>query len=288
MFCQSWLGWHALISRPAAPSVALPLRPLETRDPLTRQLATQEEAAALVLAGPGESGEFVVRLPLLRDRLLAVAAVPGAHRWLRQGARCRPSLSPSADAWFTKASGADGVREVPAGCVHGVPRLRRARPNQPGRHVYPSNLPLRPSAAPGRYTVTLALEARGQGFPGRYADFQETPLRVEVKEVGAPNLVLTPEGLRKGVTRGDDADPPKSPLGVRSNRVETPGREVVAVGKTVPGAYDSSLTRKSANPSTRAAARAAALAGPVRRWFSSRKHGWGSERVVLRSHLAPL
>jgi hypothetical protein len=50
--------------------------------------------------------------------------------------------------------------------------------------------PYGPGAAPGRYTVTVALEARGQGIPSRYADAEQTPLRIEVKEEGAPDLLL--------------------------------------------------------------------------------------------------
>jgi len=50
--------------------------------------------------------------------------------------------------------------------------------------------PYGPGAAPGRYAVTIALEARGQ-VPDRYADFQDTPLHVEIKEAGAPDLLLT-------------------------------------------------------------------------------------------------
>jgi hypothetical protein len=46
-----------------------------------------------------------------------------------------------------------------------------------------------PGAAPGRYTVTLASEARGQ-FPEKYGDFSQSPLKVEIKEQGASNLLL--------------------------------------------------------------------------------------------------
>jgi hypothetical protein len=49
--------------------------------------------------------------------------------------------------------------------------------------------PYGPGAAPGRYTVTLASEARGQ-FPEKYGDFSQSPLKVEIKEQGAPNLLL--------------------------------------------------------------------------------------------------
>jgi hypothetical protein len=45
-------------------------------------------------------------------------------------------------------------------------------------------------AAPGDYVVTVTLEARGQGIPSRYADAEQTPLRIEVKEEGAPDLLL--------------------------------------------------------------------------------------------------
>jgi hypothetical protein len=47
-----------------------------------------------------------------------------------------------------------------------------------------------PGAVPGRYKVTITLEARGAGIPARYADAEQTPLRVEVKEEGAPDLLL--------------------------------------------------------------------------------------------------
>lgn len=49
--------------------------------------------------------------------------------------------------------------------------------------------PYGPGAAPGRYTVTLASEARGQ-FPEKYGDFSQSPLKVEIKEQGAPDLLL--------------------------------------------------------------------------------------------------
>jgi hypothetical protein len=47
-----------------------------------------------------------------------------------------------------------------------------------------------PGAAPGRYKVTITLEARGAGALTRYADSERTPLHVEVKEEGAPDLLL--------------------------------------------------------------------------------------------------
>jgi hypothetical protein len=47
-----------------------------------------------------------------------------------------------------------------------------------------------PGAVPGRYKVTIALEARGAGIPNRFADSEQTPLRVEVKDEGAPDLLL--------------------------------------------------------------------------------------------------
>jgi hypothetical protein len=47
-----------------------------------------------------------------------------------------------------------------------------------------------PGAVPGRYKVVITLEARGAGIPNRYADPEQTPLRVEVNEEGAPDLLL--------------------------------------------------------------------------------------------------
>jgi hypothetical protein len=47
-----------------------------------------------------------------------------------------------------------------------------------------------PGAAPGRYAVTVTLEARGAAIPSRYGNSEETPLRIEVKEEGAPDLLL--------------------------------------------------------------------------------------------------
>jgi hypothetical protein len=47
-----------------------------------------------------------------------------------------------------------------------------------------------PGAVPGKYKVTITLEARGTGIASRYADAEQTPLRVEVKEAGASDLVL--------------------------------------------------------------------------------------------------
>ena len=47
-----------------------------------------------------------------------------------------------------------------------------------------------PGAVPGRYKVTITLEARGTGFPTRYADPEQTPLRIEVKEEGTADLLL--------------------------------------------------------------------------------------------------
>lgn len=47
-----------------------------------------------------------------------------------------------------------------------------------------------PGAVPGRYKVVITLEARGAGIPNRYADPEQTPLRVEIQEEGAPDLLL--------------------------------------------------------------------------------------------------
>jgi hypothetical protein len=47
-----------------------------------------------------------------------------------------------------------------------------------------------PGAAPGWYAVTVTLEVRGAGAPKRYAYPEQTPLRIEVKEEGAPDLLL--------------------------------------------------------------------------------------------------
>jgi hypothetical protein len=44
-------------------------------------------------------------------------------------------------------------------------------------------------AGPGHYKVTVTTEARG-AIPRRYADPGQTPLHVEVKEPGAPDLLL--------------------------------------------------------------------------------------------------
>ena len=47
-----------------------------------------------------------------------------------------------------------------------------------------------PGAVPGAYAVTVTLEARRQGIPRRYADAEQTPLRIEIKDEGAPDLLL--------------------------------------------------------------------------------------------------
>jgi hypothetical protein len=45
-------------------------------------------------------------------------------------------------------------------------------------------------AAPGHYKVTITTEARG-AIPHRYTDPGQTTLKVEIKEEGAPDLLLT-------------------------------------------------------------------------------------------------
>jgi hypothetical protein len=88
-------------------------------------------------------------------------------------------------------------RPVPLASIQFVPDLSKGargfaaigRTKQDGTfslQTYPHG----PGAAPGHYAVTVTLEARGQGIPGRYANSEQTPLRVEVKEGGAPDLLL--------------------------------------------------------------------------------------------------
>jgi hypothetical protein len=88
-------------------------------------------------------------------------------------------------------------RPVPLAAIRFVPDLSKGaqgftatgRTEQDGTFTLQS-YPHGPGAVPGAYAVTVTLEGRGAGIPGRYADAERTLLRVEIKEQGAPDLLL--------------------------------------------------------------------------------------------------